>query len=1109
MHKTPGLLIIIILLAPFAAQAAEPTAAQREFFEARVRPVLADHCFKCHSVQASKLKGGLYADSLPGLLKGGDDGPALMPGHPEQSRMIEAIGYQNVDLQMPPKARLSAQQVADLTQWVKMGAPWPKSDAGPVAPSGGSVRKFDLASRKAHHWAWRPVQAPAIPKVSNSAWPTTPIDHFILARLEARGLKPAPSASKRSLIRRAYFDLIGLPPTPAQVDAFLADESPEAFAKVVDGLLANPHFGEVWARHWMDLVRYAETFGHEFDYPIDNAWEYRDYLIRAFNADVPYDQFVREHIAGDLLANPRRGPDGANESILATGWWDFGEQMQAPVDVRQYQADRIDNQIDVFGKTFLGLTLACARCHDHKFDAISQKDYYSLFGIIEGTRRQDSMLDPHARIADARAKLQAESREADAALARALPASDSAGHDFAEYLAAAMNVRRDHAAVADVTPDRKLDPDRLARWAKALADPAIAAPTHPLCAASALTQSTQPPRDLAGQALRQLEDQRKRADETAGKTIVLKDFSDGSYAGWRAEGWAFGDHPTTGGECALDPAAPNLAAPRVAMPGIADSGRLSSRFRGVLRSPTFTLSKPQILYHFRGHGCHVHLIIDDFMMDRVNGLLFSGAWFNVETGGKWVWYRQAQDISRYVGQRAYIEIIDDGDGEIAIDQIRLADGNAPEPVDAPSGIARRVLESAKDSSSQSIADDYGKEWTGALADWRAGKATRDECALINWALQFDLVPLDGGAMARLVECRRNFAAISASIPAPALAPGVTDGDATDEHVFLRGSHKNPGPLAPRHFLEALDGGKAPPMTAGGSGRLELARRMLDPSDPFLARVRVNRIWHHLIGRGIVASTDNFGALGSAPSHPELLDYLADEFVKNGWSVKKTIRQIMLSRAYQMSTRAADADAERADPDNLLLHRANLRRLDAEAIRDQMLAISGRLDDRMYGPSVNVFLTPFMEGRGRPSSGPLDGAGRRSIYLAERRNFLSPMMLAFDQPIPFSSMGRRSISNVPAQALILMNDPFVVDQARLWAKRVLEIKDLTSQQRISRMYEQAFCRPPTDAELRDATDFLEKQGAALGLRPEQRPTDLHLWTDLAHALMNVKEFVFLD
>jgi hypothetical protein len=273
---------------------------------------------------------------------------------------------------------------------------------------------------------------------------------------------------------------------------------------------------------------------------------------------------------------------------------------------------------------------------------------------------------------------------------------------------------------------------------------------------------------------------------------------------------------------------------------------------------------------------------------------------------------------------------------------------------------------------------------------------------------------------------------------------------------------------------------------------------------------VNRLWHHLFGRGIVASTDNFGVLGSAPTHPQLLDFLADRFVKEGWSVKRAIREMMLSRTYQMASGATDAKAEEADPQNLLLHRANVRRLEGEAIRDEILAISGRLDGKMFGPPVNVHLTAFMEGRGKPaSSGPIDGAGRRSIYTAVRRNFLPPMMLAFDTPIPFSTIGRRSVSNVPAQALILMNDPFVLQQAQLWANRMLAEKDLTPEGRIANMYATAFARPPTEAETKAGVEFLQQQGELLGLPTDQRMTDERVWTDYAHVLMNLKEFIFLN
>ncbi|HZL34662.1 MAG TPA: DUF1549 domain-containing protein, partial [Tepidisphaeraceae bacterium] len=773
MYKACVAILALALLVASPARGADPNGLDAQYFEMKIRPLLVERCFKCHSTNAAKLKGGLYADSLGGLLKGGDDGPAVIPGHPEQSRLIEAIGYQNPDLQMPPKGKLPAEQILDLTRWITMGVPWPKSDAGPVAPTNGGIKHFDLQQRKATHWAWRPIRAQTPPAVRDRAWPATPIDPFVLVKLEAAGLKPAPEAGKRSLLRRAYFDLIGLPPKPAEVDAFVADTSPDAFAKVVDRLLANPHFGERWARHWMDLVRYAETYGHEFDYPIANAWQYRDYLIRAFNADLPYDQFVREQIAGDLLPHPRLNPtDGFNESALGTGWWNFGEQMQAPVDVRQYQADRIDNQIDVFGKTFLGLTVACARCHDHKFDAIAQKDYYSLFGVIESTHRQDLLLDPHAKIQQGVRELSRLRGEAHAALAAALPSSASTKEDFAHCLAVACEIIADKADVKKAAQDAGLDSARLNRWVTALHDPAIKGPTHPLFACSLFTETSGPSSQAARQrALDRWQEQRKKADDSAAKSVVFKNFADGAYGDWRATGWAFGQGPTGGGEC--DVSGP---LPRVAMPGIAQSGALAGKLRGVLRSPTFAITKPQILYHLAGHGGRVHLIINDFMMDSFNGLLFAGASFNVDTGGKWAWHRQAQDVSRYVGHSAYIEIIDDGDGEIAVDQIRFADNDSPEPVAAPSELAHNLLlADAGTASAESLAAGYGAAWAGAAARWRDGNASADDCALLNWVLDHDLMPLDSSAQAKLADCAHKIQTIAATIPAPTYAQGVTDG----------------------------------------------------------------------------------------------------------------------------------------------------------------------------------------------------------------------------------------------------------------------------------------------------------------------------------------------
>jgi len=387
---------LLLFVAPLA-RAAEPV--DTDYFERKVRPILVANCTSCHD--AKKQKGSLRLDTKAGFLKGGDNGP------PTAKHIASAVKYDG-DLKMPPKGKLNDADIAILHEWVKGGAPWP--DDGAIGKDSGGP---GVVARAKTHWSFQPIARPEVPKA-----PGTEIDRFLLAKLNNAGLSFAPPAEKRALLRRAYFDLIGLPPKPEELDAFEKDASPQAFEKVIDKLLASPQYGERWGRHWLDLMRYAETHGHEFDFEIPDAWRYRDYVIRAFNADVPFDRFLTEHIAGDLIPNPRRDPKtGVNESLLATGFWWLGEAKHSPVDSRAEYADRTDNQIDVFGKAVFGLTISCARCHDHKFDAIATKDYYALFGVLASSRyTRADVSDP----APAH-KILNELKDARAALAKANP----------------------------------------------------------------------------------------------------------------------------------------------------------------------------------------------------------------------------------------------------------------------------------------------------------------------------------------------------------------------------------------------------------------------------------------------------------------------------------------------------------------------------------------------------------------------------------------------------------------------------------------------------------------------------------------------------------------
>jgi hypothetical protein len=944
------------------------TNEQIEFFEAKIRPLLDAHCHECHGGETQE--ANLRLDSRAALLAGGDTGPAIEPGDPDASMLIDAVRYGDV-YQMPPTEKLPAGDVALLEEWVRMGAPWTPGDDDAVVTA---KPPFDLLARRASHWAWRPVVRPAIPTLREGLHASTPIDAFLLEKLGAAELMRAPLADRATLLRRAAFDLTGLPPSPEEIAAFEQDKSSEAFARQIDRLLASPHFGERWGRHWLDVVRYAETLGHESDFPLTNAWRYRDYVIRALNSNVPYDQFVREHVAGDLLETPRRHPtEGFDESILATAFWYLGEAVHAPVDSRADHATRLENQVDVFSKAFLGLTVACARCHDHKFDAISTRDYYALAGFAASSHQQVAHLDPNGQLE-----------------------------------AGALRLRELHRRGGE-----------------------------------ALGISGAEERNAVKAA----------ANEAAGSPVAAKgafeDFAS-DFEHWFRSGWAFGETPTTVGDWRLTVAGPELLAA-----GVAHSGRYGDRLPGSLRSATFTIEKPFIHYRTAGQKAKIRLIVDGYAMDPFTPLLFEGFTFAVENDAmEW----RTQDASRYLGHRAHIEFIDAGEGYVAVDEIHFSD--SAEPPDLQS-VPPRVLTSTEAASS-------GEE-----------SQSNDLPTIL-----------------------REMTAVDSALPTPAEAVAIGDGSGEDLRIHIRGNYKTPGEVAPRRLLEAITGDDPPALTHG-SGRRELADRLFAEDNPFVARVMVNRVWHHLFGRGLVGTVDNFGVLGEPPTHPELLDYLASRFIEEQWSIKRLIREIMLADAYQLVSAGA-IETDQIDPQNRLLHRANVRRLEGEAIRDSLLAISGRLDRQQFGPPVPVHLTSFMDGRGKPAeSGPLDGAGRRSIYLEVRRNFLSPFLLAFDAPIPATCVGQRSTSNVPAQALSMLNDPFVMEQCDLWAARTLA-KHADGAQRIDSLYRTAFGRPPTDEEVIAANDFIAEQSQSYGVSADDR----QVWKDLCHVLVNLKEFIYL-
>jgi mono/diheme cytochrome c family protein len=768
-----GGLLLLVTSRAFPGEAKKPPApspAAVQFFEAKIRPLLAEHCFKCHG--AAKQKGDLRLDSRSAVLEGGDQGPAIVPGSPEKSLLIKAIRHDDANLKMPPSRKLGRQQIADLTQWVKMGAPWPgANNDGPKTTRRG---EFQISARDRAHWAFQPLKRPPVPPVKQADWAANPIDAFILARLEAKGMRPNPPAERRQLIRRVYYDLTGLPPTPAEVEAFVADQSPRAYAALVERLLASPHYGEKWGRHWLDLVRFAETNSYERDNPKPHAWRYRDYIIQAFNRDKPYDQFIREQLAGDeLVGNPAPGKNSAgtrssildprsSEMLVATGYYRLGIWDDEPTDRLQALYDGLDDIIATTGQVFLGLTVDCARCHDHKIDPISQKDYYRLLAFF---------------------------------------------HNI--------------------------------------------------------------------------------------------------------------NHYRNGGPTDVRPIGPGTS-------------------------------------------------------DR-SGLL-----------------RRSRDLALCVTE---------------------AGSQAPETF-----------------------------------------------------------------------------------------------------VLLRGNPHVPGPKVEPAFPQILSASapviSAPPQDARTTGRRRVLADWIASKDNRLtARVMVNRLWQQHFGRGIVRSPNNFGLQGDKPTHPELLDWLAAELIRQDWRLKPLHRLILNSSAYRMSSRG-NRTALAADPANDLFWRFDMRRLGAEEIRDSILAVSGTLNPKMYGPGVyptipdEVLAGQSMPGKGWGKSSPAE-QNRRSVYVHVKRSLLTPILEGFDVAETDRSAPVRFTTTQPTQALLLLNSDFLHQQAAVFAGRLRREAGDDVAKQVRRALFLATGRPPADKEVRRGLNLIkslqEKDGATVDVSVQY----FYLM------VLNLNEFVYLD
>lgn len=926
--------IMISLGAAFAVGAAEDGVV---FFENEVRPLLVKHCYECHSQEAGKQKGGLLLDRREGWLIGGDAGPTLIPGSVEKSLFIHSVRYLDEDLQMPPKSKLKEQEIAVFEKWIAMGAPDPRD-----ASLAEAVRKSEIDFATARQtWAFRPHQQPSIPAVDLADWPRSEVDGYILAGLEAAGQRPAADAPREALLRRLSYDLTGLP-FDGEATEGLGIETH------VDQWLNSPAFGEKWGRHWLDLVRYADSNGGDRNYTFYQAWRYRNYVIDAFNRDKPFYEFIEEQIAGDLME--AADDQDRRAKLIASSFLALGPKMLTERDKEKLHLDTVDEQIDTIGRAFLGLTIGCARCHDHKFDPFSQKDYYALAGffrstqVVMGTRNgcvnvaswvEQPLPQPEPAMTELSSRVQR------LELAMRLKVE----RDFMRKVGGKMSL--DKLPLAGVLYDEE-EAELVGEW-----------------------KSSSLSSNRFGASY--IHDDRKDRGQ---KRVLFR-----------------GSLPETG-----------VYEVRLAYPGKANA---STRVRVTVDA-------------FDGQH---EVFVDQTKTPQVGGLFEPIGQFHFEKGGK-----------------VHVTIHNDGAaGYVFADAVQF--------------VALQDLERERAAF--------------AMAE---GRAPGDPLLVMGSA---DLAKELNKQIDELKDAELAMAPRDAS-------------DAGDMHLRVRGEVNQLGERVLRSFPTVLYAGAPPTIREGSSGRLQLADWMISEENALLDRVIVNRVWAWLFGRGLVATVDNFGGQAEPPSHPELLDHLAARFRASGGSIKGLVRELVLSRSYQLAAEA-DSALVRADPENKLFGRRAYRRLTAEEIRDSLLHIAGELDPQPAGATALVF------GQDLDKPMKLDGEKRRSVYLPVARNNVVPELEIFDVANPEMVAGDRPLTTVPTQALYLLNSDFMLRQAR-----ALGVGSYARPEPIGWLYQTILGRRPSPAEAERAAAFVETES--------DRERAL---SDLAHVLLASTEFLFLE
>lgn len=1066
-------ILIAVMASNGVARAVADDAAKLEFFESRIRPVLVEHCYECHSAESKGLKGGLLVDSAEGLRLGGDSGAALEPGNSAASLLMHAIRYESTE--MPPKGKLPDNVIADFALWIDSGAVDPRVGGAKVQKPSINIDEFRSL------WSFSDPVKPELPQVAQSDWPIGPIDYFVLAKMEQQGLKPVKKAGKRELIRRATFDLTGLPPTTADINDFLSDSSPEAFEKVVDRLLRSPAYGERWGRYWLDVARYAEDQAHTFSVtPNTNGYRYRDWVISALNSDMPYNLFVKRQIAADLM---HENEEERLQHLPALGYFGLGAQYYKNSDAAKAAADELDDRIDTLTRGFLGLTVSCARCHDHKFDPIPQQDYYSLAGVFQSSQLHNAPLVPQAEV-DAYHQREKELQDLEQAIsgtiATAGPQVREAGVErISSYMIATWKVKRAEELKLTVSPekvaeDMGLSVKTLKRWMEFLS-------TDDSKKLSALATWFEAKQSDSSEELEQASADSLEVPESI--SDAAKRFQRISVLLLRQRDDQLSEDETN-----------ELAK-------YADAGN------AIFRSRLVTKAEPSVKIDVdisgakqlflvvtdggNGNRCD-HADWADPVLRKENGeelKLTELKWREASTThGQVNVDRNANGQPIRIGDESYSF----GIGTHATSVIAY---------DLPEGFTRFLAIGGLDRSGTDQGGDCGANatvqfhvYTEQPRDIQVDEpdllaalfGDKGVFAVEDSELEKHLSPEQANELAKQ---RETLKSLRESAPKMyPIAHVIAEATPADMKVFIRGNPANQGEIAPRRFLRILSDGQ-PEAFQEGSGRLELAEAIASADNPLTARVMVNRLWQHHFGRGIVGTPDNFGVLGEKPTHPELLDYLTHRFLESGWSMKTMHREMMLSATYQLSTDADEANLG-IDADNQFFWRMNRRRLQIEAWRDSLLAVSGRLDSRLEGPSTNL---------------ADHNNNRRTIYAFISRHELNNMLRLFDFPDANITASTRTETTVPQQQLFVLNSPFMIEQSKAFAKRLVDEAGEDIEARIRYAFQLAYGRPVNEREMSLAKQYLALEDD----EAERDRNSLTRWERYAQVLLGSNEFMYLD